>query len=85
LSRPAPGRFVLTERLAHIQVIDGTILTTRTQKVFGNREGKEVNWLNDEKQRLSPESIAKCYLYLHQQGPDAWTLEMDLRPAKEHF
>ncbi|GAA5924001.1 hypothetical protein JCM3775_005570 [Rhodotorula graminis] len=66
-------------------VVDGTILTTRTEKNFGNRPGKEPNWMRDEKQRLSPESIAKCYLYLHEQGPDAWTLEMDLRPAKEHF
>jgi hypothetical protein len=62
-----------------IQVIDGTILTTRTEKNFGNLPGKEANWLHDEKQRLSPASIAKTYLYLHRQSPDAWTLEMDLR------
>ncbi|GAA5990707.1 hypothetical protein JCM5350_001855 [Sporobolomyces pararoseus] len=66
-------------------VIDGTILTTRTEKNFGSRPDKEANWLHDEKQRLSPTSIAKTYLYLHRQTPDAWTLEMDLRPAKEHF
>ncbi|BGP16887.1 hypothetical protein JCM10213_007332 [Rhodosporidiobolus nylandii] len=66
-------------------VVDGTILTTRTSQVFGFRPDKEANWLKDEKQRLSPESIARCYLYLHQQTPDAWTLEMDLRPAKEKF
>ncbi|BGP48893.1 hypothetical protein JCM10450v2_004772 [Rhodotorula kratochvilovae] len=66
-------------------VIDGTIITKRTLQMFGGRAGKEVNWLRDEKQRLSPESIARAYLYLHQQTPDAWTLEMDLRPAKEKF
>ncbi|GAA6004151.1 uncharacterized protein JCM10292_007262 [Rhodotorula paludigena] len=66
-------------------VIDGTIITKRTLKLFGAREGKESNWLHDEKQRLSPESIARAYLYLHLQSPDAWTLEMDLRPAKEKF
>ncbi|GAA6003055.1 hypothetical protein JCM10207_001965 [Rhodosporidiobolus poonsookiae] len=66
-------------------VIDGTILTTRTAALFGSRDGKEANWLHDEKQRLSPESIAKCYYYLAEQTPDAWTLEMDLRPAKEKF
>ncbi|GAA5936468.1 uncharacterized protein JCM15063_001895 [Sporobolomyces koalae] len=66
-------------------VIDGTILTTRTEANFGSRPDREPNWLRDEKQRLSPESIARTYLYLHRQTPDAWTLEMDLRPAKEHF
>ncbi|KAM0789164.1 hypothetical protein ACM66B_000012 [Microbotryomycetes sp. NB124-2] len=64
-------------------VIDGTILTKRTAIMFGDKFGK--GWMNDERQRLSPESIAKCYLYLHEQTPDAWTLEMDLRPAKEKF
>ncbi|GAA5848809.1 hypothetical protein JCM5353_004255 [Sporobolomyces roseus] len=66
-------------------VIDGTILTHRTEKVFGSRPDKEANWMRDEKQRLSPDSIARTYLYLHRQTPDAWTLEMDLRPAKEKF
>ncbi|GAA5872956.1 hypothetical protein JCM8547_003274 [Rhodosporidiobolus lusitaniae] len=66
-------------------VIDGTILTKRTAALFGEREGKEANWMQDEKQRLSPESIARLYLYLHQQTPDAWTHEIDLRPAKEKF
>jgi len=61
------------------QVIDGTILTHRTEKVFGSRPDKEANWMRDEKQRLSPDSIARTYLYLHRQTPDAWTLEMDLR------
>ncbi|GAA5848907.1 hypothetical protein JCM3766R1_000674 [Sporobolomyces carnicolor] len=66
-------------------IVDGTILTTRTEKNFGARADKAANWLHDEKQRLSPESIARTYLYLHRQTPDAWTLELDLRPAKEKF
>jgi len=61
------------------QIIDGTILTRRTEKIFGSRPDKEANWMRDEKQRLSPDSIARTYLYLHRQTPDAWTLEMDLR------
>lgn len=60
-----------------IQVIDGIIITKRTLALFGDK--KETGWLHDEKQRLSPESIAKCYMYLHLQTPDCWTLEMDLR------
>lgn len=63
----------------HEKIVDGTILTTRTEKNFGARADKAANWLHDEKQRLSPESIARTYLYLHRQTPDAWTLELDLR------
>jgi hypothetical protein len=40
---------------------------------------KESGWLHDDMQALAPESIAKCYLFLHEQTPDCWTLEMDLR------
>lgn len=58
-------------------MIDGTIITKRTQALFGDKHG--ANWMRDEAQRLSPESIAKAYLFLHQQDPGAWTLEMDLR------
>ena len=58
-------------------MIDGTIVTKRTQALFGDKHG--ADWLRDEAQRLSPESIAKTYHFLHEQGPDAWTLEMDLR------
>ncbi|BGP25261.1 short-chain dehydrogenase/reductase SDR [Rhodotorula toruloides] len=66
-------------------IIDVTILTRITARMFSSVEGKDPNWMQDERQRLSPESIARAYLYLHQQTPDAWTLEMDLRPAKEKF
>ncbi|GAA5970296.1 hypothetical protein JCM21900_001035 [Sporobolomyces salmonicolor] len=66
-------------------VIDGVILTTRTAAMFANHPVRGSSWLHDEKQRLSPDSIARTYLFLHQQTPDAWTLEMDLRPAKEKF
>lgn len=54
--------------------------------MFGSQESRGgAGWMADEMQRLSPESIAKCYAYLHSQSPDCWTLEMDLRPAKEKF
>ncbi|GAA6012897.1 hypothetical protein JCM11491_006217 [Sporobolomyces phaffii] len=66
-------------------VIDGTIVTKRTLATFGSRPDKDRDWLRDEHQRPAPESIARTYLYLHEQTPDAWTLEMDLRPAKEKF
>lgn len=65
------------------QVIDGTIITKRTLALFGDRNG--AGWLEDERQALRPESIAKTYLWLHEQTPDCWTLELDLRPSKEKF
>ncbi|KAI5480550.1 hypothetical protein MNV49_000246 [Pseudohyphozyma bogoriensis] len=64
-------------------VIDGTIRTKRTLALFGDKKGE--GWLNDDKKAMSAESIAKCYLYLHQQDPGCWTLEMDLRPSQEKF
>ncbi|MGB3364932.1 MAG: SDR family NAD(P)-dependent oxidoreductase [Thermodesulfobacteriota bacterium] len=39
----------------------------------------------DTKNYLSPEAIAEQYWQIHNQTPTSWTLEMDLRPATEHF
>jgi len=64
-------------------VIDGTIRTKKTLALFGDKKG--AGWLHDDEQALVPLSIAKCYEYLHFQDRSSWTLEMDLRPAKEHF
>ena len=43
---------------------------------------EEQNWVDDEAQHLTPEAIARTYLYLHRQERSAWTQELDLRPAK---
>jgi len=59
-------------------VIDGVILTGRT-KGFLTKPGVEA----DEAKSLSPDSIAKSYLYLVNQDQSAWTWELDLRPAHE--
>jgi len=59
-------------------IIDGGILTDRSRE-------RHAEHLHDEAKRLSPESIAKSYLYLHSQDRSAWTLELDLRPAHEKF
>jgi hypothetical protein len=61
-----------------LQVLDGVIITDRTAKMFGSDK-------LEESQRLHPVSVAKCYWWLHNQTPDAWTQELDLRPAKEKF
>lgn len=34
---------------------------------------------------LEPDSIARAYLWLHEQTPDAWTFELDLRPSVEKW
>lgn len=36
-------------------------------------------------QALLPPQMAKTWLFLAQQHPSAWTFEMDLRPAREHW
>ncbi|TDL24351.1 short-chain dehydrogenase/reductase SDR [Rickenella mellea] len=61
-------------------IIDGGILTDRSREFRGKSDPK---WVENEDVRLSPESIAKSYLYLANQDRSAWTWELDLRPAHE--
>lgn len=57
----------------------------------------DENWLDDDTRRLDPSSVAKvssgrlihtqlttfqAFVWLHQQDHSAWTLELDMRPAK---
>jgi len=60
-------------------VIDGTIATDATKA----QRGQE--WAAHRELSLSPESIAKSYLYLANQDRSAWTWELDLRPAHEKW
>jgi len=61
-------------------IIDGGIITDRSR---GYRN--DPKWEVNEDVRLNPESIAKSYLYLANQDRSAWTWELDLRPAHEHW
>ncbi|KAL5536641.1 hypothetical protein ACEPAF_464 [Sanghuangporus sanghuang] len=61
-------------------IIDGGILTDRVRE-----RRNDPNWEANEDVRLSPESIAKSYLYLTNQDRSAWTWELDLRPAHEKW
>ncbi|KAJ6467442.1 hypothetical protein C8R45DRAFT_1020030 [Mycena sanguinolenta] len=65
-------------------IIDGGIATNNTR---GNRDtppsGPVENTTPDSK--LSPESIAKSYLYLVNQDQSSWTWELDLRPSHEKW
>ncbi len=63
--------------VAHV-VIDGAIDSTFIRENVPN-----VDALRDEDAILSPDEIAKNYVWLHQQERSVWTHELDLRPWKE--
>lgn len=60
--------------VAHV-IIDGIILSERAEKVWGMQP----------EQCLAPASIARQYMALIDQPRDAWSHELDLRPASERF
>lgn len=65
--------------VAHI-VIDGMIDTEPVKRLF-----PEKYELKDQGGIMNPDNIADAYYFLHSQPKDAWTFEMDLRPAIEEW
>jgi NAD(P)-dependent dehydrogenase (short-subunit alcohol dehydrogenase family) len=65
--------------IAHV-VVDGVIDSERVR----NTQPERVAALGDQG-LLEPDSIARAYLWLHEQTPDAWTFELDLRPGVEKW
>jgi NAD(P)-dependent dehydrogenase (short-subunit alcohol dehydrogenase family) len=65
--------------IAHI-VVDGVIDSERVRTTQPER----VAALGP-KGLVEPDSIARAYLWLHEQTPDAWTFELDLRPGVEKW
>jgi len=65
--------------VAHI-IVDGVIDSERVRKTQPER----VAALGYQG-LIEPDSIAQAYVWLHEQSPDAWTFELDLRPAKERW
>lgn len=61
--------------VAHV-IIDGQIESDRPGRSAAERGVDAV---------LSPDAIAESYYQLHCQPPNAWTLELDLRPYVEKF
>ncbi|KAG6908532.1 hypothetical protein DXG01_004303 [Tephrocybe rancida] len=59
-------------------IIDGGILSDRMSEA-------RPEIANNPNVRLSPDSIAKSYLYLTNQDQSSWTWELDLRPAHEKW
>ncbi|KAF8884666.1 hypothetical protein BD779DRAFT_1442958, partial [Infundibulicybe gibba] len=65
-----------------VSIIDGAILTDRWRDFKGDGYNDFAANIDG---RLSPESIAKSYLYLVGQERSSWTWELDLRPAHEKW
>ena len=65
--------------IAHV-VVDGVIDSERVRQAQPER----VAALGHEG-LLEPDSIARAYLWLHEQTPDAWTFELELRPRVEKW
>lgn len=65
--------------VAHV-VVDGVIDSERVRTTYPDR----VAALGP-RGLLEPDSIARAYLWLHEQTPDAWTFELDLRPGVEKW
>ncbi len=65
--------------IAHV-VVDGVIDSERVRTTQPER----VAALGPQG-LLEPDSIARAYLWLHEQTPDAWTFELDLRPSVERW
>jgi NAD(P)-dependent dehydrogenase (short-subunit alcohol dehydrogenase family) len=61
-------------------IIDGVIDGDQVNKRF-----PQLKEQRGEDGMLAPDAIADAYWALHVQDRRAWTLELDLRPYKEHF
>ena len=65
--------------VAHV-IIDGVLDGDRARRQF-----PELVAAKGADGLIQPASVAECYWQLHCQPPDAWTHELDLRPATEPF
>ena len=65
--------------VAHI-IVDGVIDSERVRTTQPERAAAL-----GPQGLVEPSSIAQAYLWLHEQRPDAWTFELDLRPATEKW
>ena len=69
--------------VAHV-IIDAGVDTAWVREMVEKRTGKSADEL-PEGALVDPASIAEAYWFLHQQPRDAWTFELDLRPAIERW
>ena len=69
--------------VAHL-VIDAGVDTAWVREMIEKRSGRSADELF-EGTLVDPDSIAAAYWYIHQQPPDAWSFELDLRPSIEKW
>lgn len=65
--------------VAHV-IVDGAIDGAFIESIH-----PDINTARKDETILSPEEIAKNYVWLHKQKRNAWTFELDLRPWKENW
>jgi NAD(P)-dependent dehydrogenase (short-subunit alcohol dehydrogenase family) len=70
--------------VAHL-VIDAGVDTAWVRERIKAREGDEALRNLDTGRLMRPESVADAYWQLYRQPRDAWTFEMDIRPAGEKW
>jgi hypothetical protein len=70
--------------VAHL-VIDAGVDTAFVRDRIRDAQGEAALAALAPDQLMRPESIADAYWALHQQSRDAWTFELDLRPAGERW
>ena len=68
--------------VAHL-IIDAGVDTEFVRDRIRDRGGNPENL--PENTLMNPKSVGEAYWMLHQQTPDAWTHELDLRPAGEKW
>ena len=70
--------------VAHL-VIDAGVDTAWVRERIRTREGDEALRNLDPARLMRPELVADAYWQLYRQPRDAWTFEMDIRPAGEKW
>jgi NAD(P)-dependent dehydrogenase (short-subunit alcohol dehydrogenase family) len=65
--------------VAHV-IVDGAIDSNFIRQIHADADGARA-----EDAILSPDEVAKNYVWLHNQQRSAWTHELDLRPWKEKW
>ena len=70
--------------VAHL-IIDAGVDTAFVRERIRARGGEQALANLAEDQLMHPDSIADAYWYLHNQKPDGWTFELDIRPFMEKW
>ena len=70
--------------VAHL-VIDAGVDTAWVRERLREREGENAVAALEPGKLMRPEAVAEAYWALHQQAPDAWTFEQEIRPFGEKW